>query len=251
MRNGVLLTIALLLVPTVAQGESPHVSFGQRQLSQILADRPSMSGVFPDDDVVYRWVVRRLNSGPNGERVRWDMQEPLSGRPAENQAAHDRDNALVRLTSSAGVSGRDKWFMLVFELHNIPHPDAVDEMSRLVREQRLERQEFALGCVHHEFRAMQRTLRFFSRYPIPDATPENAPLYLQYTKKRARGSDFQAYVRHLDSLAADEYDPRDYFAQWYDQLHAYHFRTFEAEPSHATEPGLHALTNGTSTVPAR
>lgn len=223
MRNGLLLTITLLTVSTYAQGDDPSVSFGQRQLAQVLTDRPNMTGVLPDDDVICRWVIRRFNSGPNGERVRWDRQEPMSGRPAENLPAQNHDNALVRITSSADVSGRDKWFMLVFELHNIPHPEAAGEMSRLVREQRIGRLEFALGCVEHEYRAMRKTTRFFSRYPIPDATRKNAPLYIQYTNRRAKHYDFDAYVKHLDTIEEDQYDPREYFGKWYDQLRAYHF----------------------------
>lgn len=213
MHHAVLIALLLFSIPSVC-AQSALSTYGNTQLDQLLSDRPDMKDVLPIDDVIVRWVVRRFDSGPNGERVRWDSREPFSGREAENQSgAH----TYIRITNSADVTGSDKWFLLVFELNNIPRHFTLNKLLRDARQQRVTREIFVRACVGHEFEALVRTARFFRRHPIPGATVQNAPIYLR-SSHYAESFSFQSHLNFLDSLDDDAYDPREYFGRYYDRL---------------------------------
>lgn len=78
-----------------------------------------------------------------------------------------------------------------------------------------------LKLVEHEFNAIHKTLRFFSDHPIPEATIDNAPIYMAYTSEYAKVRTFEDFLNKLDLLGEGEYDPRNHFGKLYDQLHAY------------------------------
>ena len=213
-----LASIILLVATGNAIAQDVPLSHGDRQLAQLLDDRPSMKGILPADDTICRWVTRRFNTGACGQRVHWDHREPFSGREAENEPSHERVPAFIRITESEKVSGRDKWSMLVFEFENLKNSPLFENLARLAYAKQISRDQFALECVRLELNAGQRAKRYFKRYPIIGATIDNAP---QYSAMIAATGDLTTYVDWLDSRDDDEYDPREYFGKWFDQCRAY------------------------------
>ena len=177
-----------------------------------------MKGILPLDDTICRWVVRRFNSGDGGQRVYWDHRDPFSGREAENSPSQNSFPALIRVTSSKNVSGRDKWYMLVFEFENLQNAVAFGILAQRAYAGQISRDRFALDCVQLELDAGRRTQRYFKRYPIVGATIDNAP---QYMRLLAGTNDLKAYTEWLDSRDDNAYDPREYFGKWFDQCRAY------------------------------
>lgn len=178
-----------LCIPGVTLGQdAPN---GRVQLEKILSDRPEMSGIFPEDDVVVRWVIRRVKLGRTGHGVVWDDAEPSNGL-AEHVPSYAGEPALVRVTGREDVSGRDKWYMLVFELFNEFHPAEIEAFEKLAASGTVDRVQFASAVLNHEYQRILVANRFFKRYPILGATPQNAPLYTQYmgSFEETRTSDF-------------------------------------------------------------
>ena len=211
-----LLSLLFMVVQVVAE-EGPK-SFGDRQLAQLLDDRPSMKKILPADDTICQWVIRHFNTGDRSKRVYWDHREPLSGREAENSPSQNSIPAFIRITESDEVSGRDKWYMLVFEFENLQNSVYFGGLDQLAFAGDISRDEFALQCAQLELNAQQRTRRYFQRYPINGATAENA---LQYTRLLETTNDMANYIAWLDSRGSQEYDPREYFAKWFDRCRAY------------------------------
>ena len=191
-----------------------HDTFGDRQLQQVLIDRPDMKGIVRTNDFIYRWVVKQFNS-LEYDRVQWDPREPKSGAPAEHQSSRRASSHYIRVTSAEAISGRDKWLMLVFELHNYRNKEYFDELWDKAIAGSIRRDEYATGCVKLEFRAMVATQEFFRHHPIPGASPAKDPYYTGYFYG---SNDFEDYKEMLDLEGNREYDPRDYYGKSFDSL---------------------------------
>jgi hypothetical protein len=190
-------------------------SFGERQLSQVLDDRPNMKGIVDANDFINEWVIRQFDSDCPKNRVLWDSHEPFSGRPAESQPAYGAALASIRVTSSKTISGRDEWLMLIFELYNLKNARDFEELYAKATSGKIDRKSFANECTALEFRAGVRTQMFFRCHPLPGATAESDPNYMAYLKG---SGDFDDYQKTLDSQAPGEYDARDYYGKGFDSM---------------------------------
>lgn len=190
-------------------------TFGDQQLTQILTDRPSMKGIIRADDFVYRWVVQQFDSRSLFDRIYWDPREPHDGRPAEHRSAYLASPAYVRVTSAEMISGRDKWLMLVYELHNIRNEKLFEELNEKAFAGSIDRAKYSNDCLALEFQALVQTQAFFRRHAIRGANASNDPYYTRYLNG---SSDFNDYKKMLDSDDADAYDPRDNFGKRFDSL---------------------------------
>ncbi len=55
--------VLLFLAGHVSGQDTQEKSFGERQLAQLLDDRPEMKSILPSDDTICRWVIRKFNTG--------------------------------------------------------------------------------------------------------------------------------------------------------------------------------------------
>lgn len=201
---------------------------GRKLLEEIFSDRPELQGIFPDDDVVVRWVVRRLETGRSGDGIRWDDTEPINGL-ADHAYAYAGKPAVVRVTGRSDVSGRDKWYMLVFELFNEFHPTEVEAFEKLAASGKVNRVQFAKSVLDHEYQRMRIANKFFRRYPILGATPQNAPLYTQYmgifdATQASHPEDQIQEIPQPNSNFAGHYE---HYGQWFDTVRFYGPRRVE------------------------
>ena len=184
-----------------------------------------MKGIVDADDPIYKWVVKQFDSGYYGDRIYWDRHEPYSGQPSETQPARGHSPSFVRVTKDDKISGRDKWLMLVFELHNIKNEKLFNELHVLAINGKLNRSEYADRCLSLEFTAMLQTQMFFQHNPIDGADRERDPNYVGYLEA---SRDFKTYKDGLDSGDAGAYDPRDYWGDWFDRLQSDSYKRHEA-----------------------
>lgn len=224
-----------LCIPGVTLGKDNPNKEGQ--LEKVLNDRPQMCGIFLDDDVVVRWVVRRFETGRSGHGVVWDDKEPTNGF-AEHVSSLAGKPARVRVTKREGVSGRDKWYMLVFELFNEFHPLENEAFDQLAASGTVDRVQFASAVLNHQYQRMLVANSYFKRYPILGATPENAPLYTQYMGMfdETRVSDAEDQSKTIPQPNPDFAGHYEHYGQWYDAVKWHGLR--KAEPSRAPEHSL-------------
>jgi hypothetical protein len=163
--------------------ESSGVSrtFGERQLEQMLADRPEMQNLLPEDHPVYRWLVASFEGDRTGSRIYWLADEPRSGKAAEHAAAYYGYPAYIVIEAAARKTPLDKWTMLVFEMFNIENTKSFKELLNLALEGKLDGESYARKCVQLEFDAAAKLRDFFRKTPLPNTTPETAPMYCWVT----------------------------------------------------------------------
>ncbi len=222
---------------------------GRSQLSQMLDDRPEMQGIFPNDDVVVSWVIRHFNVGRSGNGVTWGDDEPVNGL-AEHIPSMSGEPAAVHVTNRKDVSGRDKWYMLVFELFNELHPDDVSALEKLAATQTVDRVQFANLIINYEYERIVVTNRFFKLYPILGATQKNAPLYFQYMGMMQETLVTEAIPAKTPQPASDFVGHHEHYGQWYDWVRAYGPRR-NAEPSRALEHSITGLLQSILSAVAR
>jgi hypothetical protein len=138
------------------------LTFGDKQLLQLLNDRPTMNGILDPHDEICKWVIQQFNSNSTEHRVYWDHNEPISGRPAESLRAYDTHPAVIRLTKSTATSARDKWLMLVYELHNLQNAKGFENLDILAVTGEIDKKQFSEECFALEFKAMVQTKIFLS-----------------------------------------------------------------------------------------
>ncbi|WP_442505171.1 hypothetical protein SH528x_003948 [Novipirellula sp. SH528] len=134
------------------------LSFGQKQVLQLLSDRPAMAGVLDKDGPTYKWVCEQFSHGYDGRRIHWDYALPQSGLDSEylSWTGGGHPPGFVRISGRPGLSGIDQWMVLLYELENIKN---ATELARLIAssiENASTREEFIKSSVRMEFDAFHR-----------------------------------------------------------------------------------------------
>lgn len=143
-------------------------SFGERQLEQLMSDRPDMQGVVPTDHVLYRWVVRSFEKERTGSRIYWVADQPSSGEKAEHAPSYFGYPAYICITNGLDASPIDKWTMLVFEMFNIENAESIRLLTELGLAGEIDGDTYARKCVEQEFKAAVKTRNLFRETPLPN-----------------------------------------------------------------------------------
>ena len=209
-----LLTIAAFVVSvtsTTVQDSTPKkLSYGIRQIDQILDDRPEMQNAIDPSHPLMKWIAERFEAGDRGQRIVWDHREPLSGQPAEHVGAYDSYFPQIRVTASDDYTGRDKWVFVIFELMNIEGDSKQDLLLDDLVHGRLNSEQYGLRCTEVEHQAMVKTIHLLLDLNICSCLKPEDQGVLEILVTR---QNFEEYVQLLDSISEDEYDPRRYYAE--------------------------------------
>lgn len=223
-------TLSISDARCVATEPSESKSFGQRQIEQVICDRPSMKGLICEGGELYDLVVMRFNKGASGNRVYWDVDVPADGINAEHQPKQDGGLPYVRITDAATVSGRDKWCLLIFELENLQNSKQAQNLHTQATTGSISRKEFVNEVIKLDFEAMLRTKDVLKASPISGVTKQSDPIC---TSIIGMGADFSLYLKHVSQHGPSEY--RQYYEDRYDQLRKYGRIVGEMERKHIRE----------------
>lgn len=206
------LAFTILIAHCISSHDTHAESFGDRQIAQVLDDRPAMRDIVPTDHPIYRFASEKFSTGGlQNRRVHWDNTEPMYG------AEHACETlCVVRVASDQGYTGRDKWAMLIFELFNLSHAGDVGKLRWKVVHGEIDKDAFVHESLRLEIDAMRRTQAFLTRYPIPGVAPT---VYGFYYRFLATPFTIDEYLGFLDRNQRKlRYDPRVYNAKIYDSL---------------------------------
>ena len=196
-----------------AQGALQAQTFGERQLEQVLDDRPAMRGIIDSGDPLLSWFASQFSNGPYGSRVHWDFREPTGGYDSTMVPPSDEMPGLIRVSSAPSLTGRDQWCLLAYELQNVQNaPKIVELTARAVRGD-IGREAFAIECIRLEHAAVLRTRELLGKYKSlgePEARSK------RYGRIGAMPPDFAQYLTFLDSRPDTQY--RNHFRLYYDRL---------------------------------
>ncbi|MEM8734140.1 MAG: hypothetical protein AAGG44_07955 [Planctomycetota bacterium] len=189
------LTTSILLIALAGCRPAPPTqSFGERQLQQVLEDRPEMRGVVATDSHLAKWIVNRFEGQGTGSRVHWNEREPLSGSAAEHLPAYEGYPANLSITKKDSTSPIDKWASLVYELQNLQETYRSDLFERALNGE-FDAEEYAIECVRSEYSAVLATRKTLLRYPISGSIPTRDRWYAWVTSNLLPVDEYIAEVK--------------------------------------------------------
>lgn len=192
-------------------------TFGQRQLEQILQDRPDMREVIPESHPVFRWLVDSFDGDRIGQRIYWNERPPQSGRPFEHAPPDPERRYLSYIAVSAGpeTTPIDKWAGLVYEMYNLENNNDFDAIWRLALEGQLDGDGFAEKTVELEFVALTRTQEFLRANPLPKSKHGGDVWYNWVTSDLGT---FEDYQKSFDAQETNSFNSNFvYFKDYYDR----------------------------------
>ena len=191
-----LVLLATLLAGIACNDSRPRPkqvqSFGQRQLDQLLADRPEMRGAIPAAHPVVSWVTAAFDGSTLGHRVYWNASPPQSGRPAEHAPPYAGYPAHISISGESDETPLDKWASLVYEFHNLENSLQFEEVQTRAIRGKIDADEFASECVRLEFEALERTRDYFFTTPLTTQSNSRDHFYNWVTNDLGTFEEYEA-----------------------------------------------------------
>ena len=148
---------------------------GERQLRQMLHDRPAMAQYGEKAAVLYQWAARKFAGEDLGRKIFWNAPDPMLPSDACNHSGSAEDPAYIQLRKNY-TDGPDKgkprsfdelWQNAVFELNNVTRADDFQQIDGDAQKGRLSKQEFVAKKADVESLAADKTLAFYIHVYLP------------------------------------------------------------------------------------
>ena len=183
--------------------DDPKITFGRRQLNQVLDDRPDMQGVISEDDELLDWIVSAFDGERTGFRIYWNADSPVESFGASHTPPYEGYPATVCITGGSEETPVDKWAGLVFELHNLENSEDFAEIHLKACSGELDEDTYVREHVKLEFKAIEKTAEFFKEHPLPESSHGKD---IWYNWVRSDIGTFDEYYASLnDSDVRSEY----------------------------------------------
>lgn len=217
-----LFTVLFVLIanPNLSKCDEPNclqeiVSFGNRQIDQMIDDRADMAGVLKSNDPVFLWIANSFSGEQIGERIYWNENCP-TGMIGCNQGPSGGYPGFVTVTASSDITPIDKWAVVIFELFNIQNYEKFEQLTVEARLGSIDIETFANSSVALEFAAELRTNKFLHDNPFKNVS-EREQLYGWLTRKETKETDYISLpVNPVASLKG--YGNYEYFRKLYTAL---------------------------------
>jgi hypothetical protein len=210
--------LTFLALSSLAEGTEPFfidgradLSFGHRQLEQVLADRPDMRKTLPDEYTI-QWIIDSFNGDMFGSRVYWIADAPEGGFPSIYYSPQRAAPAMIRVSADPGITPLDKWAALIFEFHNLSGSKEFIAASDLAYSGRITGEEYAIACVELEYQAMRRAKQFFKKHPLPQGDNSEDQLYARLLHVPSSFEEYQATFAATNTPCGNY----DHFKKHYD-----------------------------------
>lgn len=141
-------------------------TFGQRQLQQMLDDRPDMQNVIPRNHSVYTWLSDGFDGKRFGQRIYWNSDSPQSGRPAEHLPPSAGYPPSILVSGGTESTPVEKWAFVVYEMFNLEMNNS-EALVNLAIEGSIDADEYASKCLEAEFNALLEAHKYFHDNPLP------------------------------------------------------------------------------------
>ncbi len=183
--------IQVVLIVAILSGEVRSTDFGQRQVDQLLEDRPELSPIIENNLAIKNWIVSRFNGGDQNLRVYWHAEEPWSGRPAENSLPIRGYPALIRIASKNDLTAEDKCVALIFEFFNLENES---DFKKIWEAENITSQEFAKKALMLEVGAVIRMQPLLQRTEFSNALGKSS--YYHGLSQLRKDITFSELIKH-------------------------------------------------------
>lgn len=164
--------------------ENDSLSYGQKQLENMLRDRPLMKRYLDSSDDVWRWAALKYGEKVLGCDVEWDFGRLITGLTAEHDFPTKGHPGRIRvkkpsfdptiydaaaLNMKSAAAFEELWSCVVFELYNIQSADQFQRLSDQILDDKIDRDKFVKTMFFIETRAAQRTRKWYVDVFLPHA----------------------------------------------------------------------------------
>ena len=208
------------------QHPGPTLTFGQRQVDQMIADRPDMANVLPPDDPILLWVVAGFNGERTGLRVYWNAMSTKSGQPAEHWPAYFSYPPQICVSGGSETTPIDRWTGLIYEFFNMENDPSFEVLGNRAQAGEIDGDAYATGCAKLEFAALKRLEKFIRQHPLPPSAHGNDPYYRWVKSSPA---SVEEYFTILEKSGG--YNPIKFYRSYYDESLA---PSIDSKPNAAT-----------------
>jgi hypothetical protein len=211
-------------------GKPADISFGRRQVDQMLADRPDMIGILDEDDPIFRWVVDSMNGARIGQRIYWNGNTPESGSAAEHASPYGGYPPHICISGGTEITAHDRWACIVYELFNIENTSKFEDAYNKAMAGTMDGDEYAYECARLEYVALIKAKEFFKMHPLPNARPGYYEEYEQITEAPATFDEYLVLYYASDGTFQH---PGQYFKDYYNDVIAPYLKTLRDAKEYA------------------
>ena len=201
------------------------LNHGERQVHQMLKDRPAMAQFGENAGALYQWAVRKFSGDDLQQTVFWDAAEPFffDGENHPPTAAGPGYIRVSRTYRDGPNKGKERsfdsiWSTVVFELYNIANAKDFERLNREVAAGKLTKETFVSKMAECESGADEKTRAFYIHVFLPWAREHRVPTDPRswYIASRADcresialstadklGTYWRYYERDFDSIMLD------------------------------------------------
>ena len=137
-----------------------NLRHGERQVRQMLHDRPAMASLGKKAILLYQWAARKFAGEDLHEKIYWDSSDPPQHTTADNRPPKPGLPGRIRLAARnthGPKRGDDRsfekmWRDVVFELHNIVHAETFRRIDSDAAQGKLSKNEFVTKTIETELR---------------------------------------------------------------------------------------------------
>lgn len=158
-------TTPLVVFSTATAQEDPNSRFGDRQVEQLIDDRPELESILKENQVLRNWIRDRFSAGTLTQRVFWDASEPFLGADSECMIPTEFQRAHIRVTSRANLAADDKCICLMFEFMNLENETGFNRLYQLAYQRQIDREQFANRALQLEMEAAIRLAAELQKEP--------------------------------------------------------------------------------------
>jgi hypothetical protein len=150
------------------------LAHGEKQVRQMLADRPVMAQHVKPGEALWQWAVRKFAGEDLDDTIDWDPTPPRESS-ADHSVPGTWRRGSIRVSKYAAYDEQAGpaacfdalWSRAIFELHNITHRDEFTKVWNLALEGALTEDAFVARTCAIEHKALQETRAFYVQVYLP------------------------------------------------------------------------------------
>ena len=134
------------------------IHYGEKQLRQMLRDRPDMNKHITKNDPLWEWATKQFAGEYLSAPIEWDgAATPASGAGLEYTLPFEGQRGSIRINDASEYL----WALAIFELNNIAMAKAAEHVYQKAFRGELRKEEFILGLARTEYTAIRNTQKFY------------------------------------------------------------------------------------------
>lgn len=151
-----------------------NLSHGEQQVRALMRDRPALTELVSEGDIIWSWTVRQFAGERLGYRIWWQKHLPrgMENVPVSacSSSRTPEQGGYVFLREHLGrelIPSDDLWSALVFELHNISNQSGMSKVYEKARQGRITKEQYIGEITSREFKSKTELKKFFLKYWLP------------------------------------------------------------------------------------